>query len=387
MAKGSSFTNSFIESTDPETGRTLVQLTGNDCVSHHPYFYNRMIDQAGRHLIYAGNRSGLRQLYRLDLNTGATLQLTDNPAGSFDDFSAVLSADDRQVYYARDNGIVRLDLASLEESTVYRSDAAFKFGSFGLSPDDRCILISEMDRKDVVTSKGDWSTFEPQWEAKPHCRLVYLDLATGRHHVVLDDPHCWLGHPQIRPGDNGQLLFCHEGPQWKIDARLWLVDADGTNLRCAKPRQAEDQIVTHEFWLADGSAIAYVHKTPDNVSTIRTIDPATLADRVLCNFTYSAQVFADPSGRWFVGVGQPESPVLPETGKDAVETMAHNKPYLFLIDTETGREEKLCRHGSSFKPYGNAQDCHPHPTFTPDSRAVLFSSDRNGQPAMYLVLV
>ena len=118
MAKGSSFTNSFIESTDPETGRTLVQLTGNDCVSHHPYFYNRMIDQAGRHLIYAGNRSGLRQLYRLDLNTGATLQLTDNPAGSFDDFSAVLSADDRQVYYARDNGIVRLDLASLEESTA-----------------------------------------------------------------------------------------------------------------------------------------------------------------------------------------------------------------------------------------------------------------------------
>ena len=37
--------------------------------------------------------------------------------------------------------------------------------------------------------------------------------------------------------------------------------------------------------------------------------------------------------------------------------------------------------------YGNAQDCHPHPYFTHDSKAVIFSSDMNGKPAVYKVII
>jgi oligogalacturonide lyase len=86
-----------------------------------------------------------------------------------------------------------------------------------------------------------------------------------------------------------------------------------------------------------------------------------------------------------VADGQPATPVLPETGNDKVETMANNIPNLYLIDPRAKSEEILCRHGSSFKPYGNAQDCHPHPSFTPDSKAVVFCSDREGRPAVYIV--
>jgi oligogalacturonide lyase len=216
---------------------------------------------------------------------------------------------------------------------------------------------------------------------------VYIDIATGKWHVVLDEPHCWLGHPQVRPGNNNELLFCHEGPQWKIDARLWLIHSDGTNLRCAKPRTAEDMIVTHEYWLADGSRIAFVHKNYNNIATIRYIDPRTLQEETFMECTYSAHLFSNSDNTYIVGDGQPNTPVLPETADNKVETMANTEPCLFLIDVKSKKEERLCWHRSSFAPYGNTQDCHPHPSFTPDSKSVLFCSDMGGKPAVYRVMI
>lgn len=386
MGKGLTFKNKFKEFIDEYTGRKIIQLTSDDCLSHHPYFYNKMLTRDNRFLIYASDCSGSRNLYKLDMETGDTLQLTDIKE-RFDDFSANLSSDDKYLYYSKNNGIVKLDMQTLEEEQLYVSEDGFRFGSYGISADDKCILISEMDKKDIVVSKGDWSTFEPQWEAKPHCRLVYLDNTTGKYHVVLDEPHCWLGHPQVRPDNNNELLFCHEGPQWKIDARLWLINADGTNHRCAKPKVADDMIVTHEYWLNDGSKVAYVHKNYENIATIRYINPDTLEDEVFTECTYSAHIFSSPDNSYIIGDGQPSKPVLPESGTDHPVAMAHTESFLFMINTNTKKEEKLCYHGSTFTPYGNAQDCHPHPSFTHDSKAVIFSSDLNGKPAVYKVII
>jgi oligogalacturonide lyase len=384
MSKGSIFKQKFAEYPDELSGRKVVRIAGGDSVCHHPYFYNKMITNDGRHLVTASDRSGKRDLWLVDLETGESVQITDS-VGQFDDFSASLTKDDSFLTFSAMNGIVRLNLETLKEETLYKSEPEWRFGSFGIDPEDKKILISEMAECDVVKNKGDWSTFEPQWEAKPRCRLVQYDLQSGKKSVVLEEPHCWLGHPQPRPGKPEQLLFCHEGPQWKIDARLWLVNADGSNHRCAKPRSSSDLIVTHEFWAADGSAILFVHKDTDNRATIRSIDPDTLKETIITEFTYSAHVFARPNGTWLVGDGQPATPVLPETGKDSVETMANNIPNLYLIDANGKGEEILCRHGSSFKPYGNAQDCHPHPSFTPDSKEVVFSSDKDGLPSVYKV--
>jgi Periplasmic component of the Tol biopolymer transport system len=383
MPKGSIYRQTFRESADELTGRRVTLVAGGDSICHHPYFYNKMVTAEGR-LVTASDRGGKRDLWLVDLRNGESLQLTDS-SGRFDDFSALLSADDGYLLYSAGNGIWRLDLSSLKEERLFASESGWRFGSFGVDPGDSRALVSEMAESDVVESRGDWSSFEPQWEAHPHCRLVSLDLETGISRVAHEEMGCWLGHPQPRPGRPDELLFCHEGPQWRIDARLWLVDADGSRLRCAKPRRPEDMIVTHEFWSADGSAILFVHKDYDNRATIRSIDPETLSETIVAEFTYSAHVFASPDGRWFVADGQPAQPVLPETGKDSLETMANNIPNLYLIDSDSGREEVLCRHGSSFKPYGNAQDCHPHPSFAPDSKSVLFSSDRDGRPAVYRV--
>jgi Tol biopolymer transport system component len=44
--------------------------------------------------------------------------------------------------------------------------------------------------------------------------------------------------------------------------------------------------------------------------------------------------------------------------------------------------EVLCRH-DSYK-FEDDQRCHPHPSFTPDGKKVVFTSNRTGSSNVYL---
>ena len=54
-----------------------------------------------------------------------------------------------------------------------------------------------------------------------------------------------------------------------------------------------------------------------------------------------------------------------------------------LITHENGRGlvRRLCRHDASWK----TQTSHPHPTFSPDDRWGLYSSDAGGACNVYMV--
>jgi oligogalacturonide lyase len=46
---------------------------------------------------------------------------------------------------------------------------------------------------------------------------------------------------------------------------------------------------------------------------------------------------------------------------------------------------RIARHDSSWRVYlGNRQVTHPHPSFTPDERQVLYTTDAEGEPGLYL---
>jgi oligogalacturonide lyase len=60
-------------------------------------------------------------------------------------------------------------------------------------------------------------------------------------------------------------------------------------------------------------------------------------------------------------------------------------PYLHVFDLQAGTNRAIARHDSSWKVHkGSRQVTHPHPSFTPDEKQVLFSSDAEGEPALYL---
>jgi oligogalacturonide lyase len=73
------------------------------------------------------------------------------------------------------------------------------------------------------------------------------------------------------------------------------------------------------------------------------------------------------------------------SGREIVRD-SRTDPFIHLVDVHARRETALCRHDSSWKWYGeDSQAAHPHPSFSPDSSRVIFSSDKDGQPATYLV--
>ncbi|MHA6485020.1 oligogalacturonate lyase family protein [Paenibacillus sp. strain BS8-2] len=371
---------------DAVTGKLVTRLTSDGVLSHHPYFYNRIFTSQGSGLLFATRHEGVSSLHLMNLESGESRQLTDGQ--DIMAFSANLSPGERWLYYVRGQSIVRTCMEDLHEETVYTTQEGWlAYDNPGMGADGEYMVTVEMKEEDRIETHGGWSAFEAQWEARPHCRIVRIHLATGRSEVMYEE-RCWLGHPQLRPGDCDTIMYCHEGPAHKVDSRVWLL-REGKGIS-ARP-QSPGEMISHEYWHPDGTAIAYVYRTQRNEGwsssavvdpltyrpitneaelkqQIRLLDPDTLQERVVMDCSPYCHFISNDDHSLIVGDGQTE-----------------HEGYLYLADPATGRETVLCGHGSSWRSYGTTQDAHPHPVFTPDGKHVVFTSDRDGLPAVYMV--
>ena len=388
MAIGDKIYNNFTKYIDEFTGVEVVRLTDPRYISHHMYFYNRMTTQDGSKLLYCTQIDGSRQLYLMDLRSGEAIQLTEGD--ELEDYGGMISSDDKYVFYQQSRKIWKLDLTTLEREAVYQIPEGYSGGNWGMSDDNRYLAIVETEISTLPERKpgANWDFFALTCKAKPHCRIVYVDLLLNKFHTVVDE-NCWLGHAQVRPGDPDTILYCHEGPYDMIDARLWLVQSDGSNNRCCK-EQPDDLILTHEFWLPDGLRLAFVHRetTGDKEETIRMINPDTMEEEIFMSCSPYAHFICDKKNEYMVGDAQgSDIPIhLLNHEEDTDKNKEIKNDFIYLINVEKRTEEKLCYHGTSWKAkYGNPQDSHPHPFFTEDNRRVIFVSDREGQPCLYMV--
>ncbi len=394
MAIKDKIQNQFTSYTDPYTGVTVKRLTAPDHVSHHMYFYNKMTTKDGKTLLYCAELPNKetgkkeRQLYLMDLKTGEAVQITEGD--SLDDYGGMFSADDHFIFYLQAGTIWKLDLASFCREAVYTIPEGWSAGSWGMSDDNRYLAIVETKISSLPKPKSGnvgWDSFAETCLAKPLCRIIYADLLEKNSHVVVED-HCWFGHAQIRPKDPDTIMFCHEGPYDLIDARLWLVQSDGSNYRCCR-QQPSDLILTHEFWLPDGSKLAFVYRetTGDKIENIRMIDPETLEEEILMPCSPFAHFICDKKNQYMVGDSQgSDKPIHLLTKEDRKKSGEIKNDFIYLIDVAARKEKKLCYHGTSWGPeHGNSQDSHPHPFFTEDNKHIIFVSDREGKPCLYEV--
>lgn len=80
-----------------------------------------MLYRDGSKLIFGGAFEGHWNYYLLDIAGQQATQLTDGPGDNT--FGGFLSADDRSLWYVKNNQqLRRVDLASLEEQVVYQVD-------------------------------------------------------------------------------------------------------------------------------------------------------------------------------------------------------------------------------------------------------------------------
>lgn len=366
---------------DAETGARVIRLTPPDVTCHRTYFYQKSFTTDGQRLVFGGEfgPDSFWHYHLLDLRSGECLQLTDQPDENT--FGGFLDPADRYLYFVRaKRELVRLELDTLHEEVAYRVPEGWVgYGTWVANSACTKMVGIEIRASDWF-ALDDWVKFRQMYYNRPRCRLIRIDLASGQRQTI-HETDTWLGHPQYRPNDDATVAFCHEGPHDLVDARMWFVGEDGGHLRCGK-RHAAGESCTHEFWVPDGSAMIYVsYLKGQSERWIRALDPVSLADRALATMPPCSHLMSNHDGSLIVGDGCATPADVDDTAGYRVEP----DPYLHLFDLRQGTTRRIARHDSSWRVYkGDRQVTHPHPSFTPDERQVLFSCDKAGEPGLYL---
>ena len=374
--KGKIIPLNFRTRQDSETGHEVIRMTPPHIICHRNYFYQKCFTQDGSKLIFGGAFEGHWNYYLLDIAREQATQLTDGAGDNT--FGGFLSHDDSALWYVKNNReLRRVCLDSFEEQIVYAVDDEWvAYGTWVANSDCTKLVGVEINKRDWQPLT-DWSKFRAFYFTQPECRLINIDLRTGEQQVILQEKR-WLGHPIYRPFDDSTVAFCHEGPRDAIDARMWLINPDGSQLR--KVRQhAPGESFTHEFWVPDGSALYYVaHKENDPQRYLCSADPRTLENRQLMAIPPCSHLMSNHDGSLIVGDGAPHN-----TGDFSL-----NDPFIWVFNIATGTQHAVCQHNTSWKVLdGDRQVTHPHPSFSPDNQWVLYTSDEEGMPALYLARV
>jgi oligogalacturonide lyase len=358
MGAGDRFPPEWRRWVDPPTGAAVVQLTGAPCVNHTPYFLNRpWASRAGPgesdSLIVTSYRDrGRPNLFAVAEASGELLQLTGG--GDVNPWSACVSADGRSVYFGAGREVRVVEVATTRSETLAVLPPGTAAGGCSLSPDG----------DEVVAPL----TGEAAREGGPRGVLlaVRTDGTGSRVVCELDQP---IGHAQFSP-DGRRILFAADLP------RLWLVDRDGHD-----PHPLRDQTrrewLTHESWL-DAGEVLFVH-WPHALKAIR----------------------ADGTGERTVAAFNGWHPAPRADGTLIVCDTALPDTGLQLVDPASGTRRTLCYPRASCRGYQWArpepvwdgpvpeeaygpQWTHPHPSFSPDGRAVAFTSDASGHPQVHV---
>ncbi|MDU1196014.1 oligogalacturonate lyase family protein [Kluyvera ascorbata] len=374
--KGKIIPLNFRTRKDSETGHEVIRMTPPRIICHRNYFYQKCFTRDGGKLIFGGAFEGHWNYYLLDIAAQQATQLTDGAGDNT--FGGFLSDDDKSLWYVKDTRqLRRVDLTTLEEHVVYEVDDEWvAYGTWVANADCTKLVGIEIKKSDWQPLT-DWSKFRAYYFTNPECRLINIDLKTGEQRTILQEKR-WLGHPIYRPFDDKTIAFCHEGPRDAIDARMWLINEDGSDMRCVRQHQ-QGESFTHEFWVPDGSALYYVaHQENSPHRYLYSANPVTLENRQLMEIPPGSHLMSNHDGSRVVGDGAPHN-----TGDISL-----NDPFIWVFDLKTGEKKAICQHNSSWKVLdGDRQVTHPHPSFSPDGEWVLYTSDAEGMPALYLARV
>lgn len=359
--------------TDPHTGREVWQISGwNDSRCYGTYMYMQAFSGDERYVMFASDRTGRIEIYRLELASGEVRQLTrrqsppDDPLRSYHDALVNVHPDGQEVCCWDGPRLLAIEITSGETrilADLRRQPWTGSGKGLSFSHDGRT-LACLAERVDGYYS------------------LLLVDTQAGRFEEVwrTSEPGQRCSHVLIVPSDDRRVSF-NMLPDRQNDfdlpphvrARVWIWE-ERSGEASAFLTVPVGFRATHEYWhrAADAPSSTtrlYYHKktqpgwTPASIESIA-LDGSDIrehyrSDRPLGHSSIT------PDGRYLVS---------------DVQAPGHNE--LILIDTHTGRDEVLCWPNSSCTS-NNAT--HVHPSFSPSGEKILFTSDAQGQPRVYVV--
>ena len=234
---------------DPLTERLKWRLTDPKILHHLPHYHHRFIAKNNSFMLVASERTGSRQIYRMNLPKGDLMQLTDGPG--VHSYSPTFDRKQKNCFLLQGNELKRVSTKNGRERRIYRTPAGWRMtGHLSVSDDARYAAVVEMKEDDWVDDG-----FEQQFKARPRCRIQLVNIRRGRADLLVAENQ-WLAHPQFRPRSR-DVLYRHEGSWGEVDARLWLM-TPATKLPVnLRPRQGEEQL-GHEYWSGYGHEVCYV---------------------------------------------------------------------------------------------------------------------------------
>ena len=392
---GSKWKSEIREFKDAKTECTVKQLTttGNNV---HLYFTENSFDANKNEIIFRSDRASGKDraphenpfynLFRMNLDTGEIVQLTDEPVRTTGEdtgtiHSVTKTPDSRIIVYRTGNQIKKLDAETGTISVLYEETGNYTTGSPSIAPNRRYIAFSR--NEDVHVADGpNYTGFKERFYRVKDGRITLAYLDGSGWFDVFKDTH-QVGHFQFCPVDSTIGSYCHEGPWNLVTQRMWLLDFVS---REAYPcfRQDEQDSVGHEFWTREGY-LFFDNRGPGHDGTITSDRTQAVATNVQVN--QNAMI---P----FVGLADRQGNVVKKIDMPFYCNHYHANPgntllvgddvdNLVLIDL-VGKEAKLrvlCNHKTSW----HTQSAHCHPTWSWDGKQILYASDHGGKVNLYLV--
>jgi oligogalacturonide lyase len=325
---GSAVPPEFKRYADAATEIVVSRLTDPAHTSMLPAWHLSTVLRRGHALLYSNDRTGQMQVYRMDLKSGESHQLTEgDPVNAS---AMTLLPGDRDFACVAGRSLVVQAVKPARPREIYRTPDEFE-PTGGLT----------------VSSDGMFAVIAEKSATKSRLRKVLLNRGSTGGETVAESSVEILD-PMARPGGN-EVLYRQNGNELRLapSGRL-LVTTTGPAI-----------------WSPDGASVLYlsIPTDPAQPNTIRTFDVATRKDSLVSNTSRFVSFGRNADASVFVGASASKA-----------------SPAVLLLLRSVRRELTLCEHRAS-------NPALVMPRFTPDSQRVLFQSDKNGHMAIYAVNV
>lgn len=379
---------------DEKTGRTVKQLTqiGNNV---HLYFTENSFDANHNEIIFRSDRasyqdrapheSSFYNLFRMNLDSGEMVQLTDESSSNADEHRSIHSVtktpDSEIIVYRTGDYLKALNTTTGENRIIYTETGNYNLGSPSIAPNRRYIGFARNENMNIADGPN-YTGFKDRFYLVKDGRITLAFLDGSGWFDVFKDTH-QVGHFQFCPIDSTIGSYCHEGPWNLVTQRIWLLDFIS---REAHPcfRQHENDSIGHEFWTRDGY-LFFDNRGPGHDGTITSHRTQAVATHVPIN--QNAMIpfvgLADRFGNIVKKIDMPFYCNHYHANPDKTLLVGDDVDDLVVIDI-AGKEAKLqvlCSHKTSW----HTQSAHCHPTWSWDGNKILYASDFGGGVNLYLV--
>ncbi|MEX0332426.1 MAG: TolB family protein [Puniceicoccaceae bacterium] len=369
-----------------ETGRSVVQLTSGKAFCYPLYYFIPSFSRDLKYVVYHRAEAGEVQMYRLELSTGESVQLTsgcvlktgwdhwDDEAGcGILDHRSVLNVSTGDLIYfdgEQGNEVHSVNIDSLEHKLLFTLPEDYYAGGQNcVSPDGRYLVY-------ILNPIG--SKYLEPLPDKPS-KVVAYAFATGKQKTLCEvDFH--IHH--IIPYGNEHYIGCHT-PNGCGIFMTSLSEFGYTILRAGDPGlkvTGEDEDIgghaCHYVCTEQGIAyevIPFTMRAPrkDKTEAVATVkggfctglyDPITRArfEFPLPDHFVGTHVGWDPKGRrWFWEI-------MPSWDQASANQI------IYLQSLKSSGEADFLPLTPKWMNYGTKQKSHHHPQMTPDSNWLLF---------------